>query len=235
MAYTDVWDVTAPLDTQAANQGAVDFRATKLDVMQRIASFGAGLLANRPTPETTGATADWTGVMYWATDFVQVFQWAGSAWLEVTNKLLGAAASNALFVLPNDTALHTITSRVLPANVLTNSRGFAGELLFTATLVGADSLAIILSLGATNTTLATVVPNGTVTYSLSFSMINSGAPNLQQIAAVLQNTATGALTVLTTTTAVDTTLTQTIAVAAQKTGAAGAVAANFFNTYLRFT
>jgi hypothetical protein len=84
MPYTNVWTTAAPLDTQAANQGAVDFRATKLDVMQRIASFGAGLLANRPTPEATSGTADWTGVMYWATDTKQVFMWTGSAWTDIS-------------------------------------------------------------------------------------------------------------------------------------------------------
>ena len=85
MAYTNVWTTAAPLDTQAANQGAVDFRATKLDVMQRIASFGAGTLAARPTPEATSASADWTGVMYWATDTSQVFRWNGSAWIDISN------------------------------------------------------------------------------------------------------------------------------------------------------
>jgi hypothetical protein len=94
MAYTDIWDVTTPLDTQAANQGAVDFRATKLDVMQRIASFGAGLLAARPTPETTGATADWTGVMYWATDTKQVFRWSGAAWVDISASIPNGTSSN---------------------------------------------------------------------------------------------------------------------------------------------
>jgi hypothetical protein len=84
MAYTNVWTTGAPLDTQAANQGAVDFRATKLDVMQRISSFGAGLLANRPTPEATSGTADWTGVMYWATDTSQVFRWNGTSWDDIS-------------------------------------------------------------------------------------------------------------------------------------------------------
>ena len=87
MAYTDVWDVTAPLDTQAANQGAADFRATKLDIMQRVASFGAGLAANRPTPETSSATADWTGVMYWATDTKKVYRWNGSSWDDISTDI----------------------------------------------------------------------------------------------------------------------------------------------------
>jgi len=90
MAYTNVWTTAAPLDTQAANQGAVDFRATKLDVMQRIASFGAGLLASRPTPETTSASADWTGVMYWATDTKQTFRWNGSSWDDISLNIPGA-------------------------------------------------------------------------------------------------------------------------------------------------
>lgn len=87
MAYTDVWDVTTPLDTQQANQGAVDFRMTKLDIMQRVASFGAGVLAARPTPETTSGSADWTGVMYWATDTAQVFRWSGTAWVDISSNI----------------------------------------------------------------------------------------------------------------------------------------------------
>src|ERR1700730_1938061 len=89
MAYTNVWTTAAPLDTQAANQGAVDFRATKLDVMQRISSFGAGLLANRPTPEVTSASADWTGVMYWTTDTGQVFRWNGASWDDISTNIPG--------------------------------------------------------------------------------------------------------------------------------------------------
>ena len=94
MAYTDVWDVTAPLDSQAAAQGAADFRATKLDVMQRIASFGAGLLVNRPTPEATSGTADWTGVMYWATNTQQVFRWNGAAWVDISASIPSGSASH---------------------------------------------------------------------------------------------------------------------------------------------
>ena len=87
MAYTNTWTTAAPLDTQAANQGAVDFRALKLDTMQRISSFGAGLLANIPTPEVNSASANWTGVMYWATDTLQAFRWNGSSWDDISTSL----------------------------------------------------------------------------------------------------------------------------------------------------
>lgn len=92
MPYTNVWDDTVPLDTQAANQGAADFRQTKLDIMQRVASFGAGTLANRPTPESTSVSANWTGVMYWATDTAQVFNWNGTAWVDITTAILANAS-----------------------------------------------------------------------------------------------------------------------------------------------
>lgn len=125
MAYTDVWDVTSPLDTQAANQGAADFRATKLDIMQRVASFGAGLLANRPTPETTSGTADWTGVMYWATDTKQAFMWNGSAWVDISADVPSSGATFQKYtnVTPNtltdNGSIQTGITLLIPANAMT--------------------------------------------------------------------------------------------------------------------
>ena len=124
MAYTNVWTTAAPLDTQAANQGAVDFRATKLDVMQRIASFGAGLLAARPTPEATSGTADWTGVMYWSTDTNQAFRWNGSSWDDISSNLPIVSGSVQRYsnIVPNtitDTGSGAVGMTVtLPANAL---------------------------------------------------------------------------------------------------------------------
>ena len=127
MAYSNVWSVTAPLDTQAANQGAVDFRATKLDVMQRIASFGAGTFANRPTPEATSGTADWTGVMYWATDTAQVFRWSGTAWVDISSNIPTPSSNvhkftNIIPVTPTDNgSSHDGQLITLPANTLTST------------------------------------------------------------------------------------------------------------------
>jgi hypothetical protein len=88
-AFNDVWDITQPPDTQLANQGAVDFRALKLDTMQRL-SLLSGTLANRPTPETVNAT--WGGVgfglLYFSTDTGQIFQWVGIAWNDVSSNFL---------------------------------------------------------------------------------------------------------------------------------------------------
>lgn len=86
-AFTDTWDITSPPDTQLLNQGALDFRNLKLDVMQRF-SLLSGIFANRPTPETVNAT--WGGVgfglLYFSTDTSQIFQWsgAGPAWVDIS-------------------------------------------------------------------------------------------------------------------------------------------------------
>ena len=84
MAFTNVWDVTQPPDTQAANLLGLDIRNFKTDIMQRVSAL-AGTLANRPAPETVNA--DWTGLIYFAVDTFQLFQWDGAAWQDMSGDL----------------------------------------------------------------------------------------------------------------------------------------------------
>ena len=81
---TNAWDITQPPDTQLLNQGALDLRNVHVDVMQRLAQL-SGTIANRPTPETVNATwgGSGFGLTYFATDTKQIFQWNGSAWVEL--------------------------------------------------------------------------------------------------------------------------------------------------------
>ena len=83
--FSNVWDTTFPADTQAANLLGQDLRNFRTDVMQRM-SLLSGTLANRPTPETVNAT--WGGVgfglLYFATDTAQIFQWSGAVWTDIT-------------------------------------------------------------------------------------------------------------------------------------------------------
>ncbi len=155
MGYTDVWDVTAPLDTQAANQGAVDFRATKLDIMQRVASFGAGTHAARPTPETTSGTADWTGVMYWETDTKKVFRWSGTAWVDITLSTPAGVLTKYQNLVPvpvtDDGAGHDGVIVILPANALV-----------VGSIVKITGRATILSGGGTPISDISLQFNGTV-------------------------------------------------------------------------
>lgn len=196
MAYTDVWDVTAPLDSQAAAQGAADFRATKLDVMQRIASFGAGLLAARPTPETTGATADWTGVMYWATDTRQVFNWNGTAWVDISASLptglaiptvtlkKGTAsginyssASGAFVDVDVANLAYTVTIPLGWKLVIAASGGFVSDgtnaTLMQVALFDSVPAALLVGVGIQNT-FPTGAGNGFASFSLNWVITGDG-------------------------------------------------------------
>jgi hypothetical protein len=92
---TDIWDITQPLDTQLASQGAADFRALKLDIMQRLSQL-SGTFANLPTPEVVNAT--WGGVgfglLYFSTDTAQIFQWNGVAWIDITPIFISKAVGS---------------------------------------------------------------------------------------------------------------------------------------------
>jgi len=116
MAYTRTWDETFPPDTQAANLLGQDLRNTKGDVRERVASFGAGTLAARPTPE-----ASFAGVTYYATDTNQLFLWSGTAWSVI--RTLGSGITKLV-----DSSVQTITNPAvqvngnqifIPANTLT--------------------------------------------------------------------------------------------------------------------
>jgi hypothetical protein len=87
--FTNTWDTTQPPDTQPANQLGLDIRNLKTDIMQRM-SLLSGLLSNRPTPETVNATwgGSGYGLIYIATDAGGIYQWNGSAWVDITASFL---------------------------------------------------------------------------------------------------------------------------------------------------
>ena len=227
MAYTDVWDVTAPLDSQAASQGAADFRATKLDVMQRIASFGAGLLAARPTPELTSGTADWTGVMYWATDTRQTFRWSGAAWVDISPNIPSGSgvfifSSGAIITAPVD-----ITEDVIyTATVLANSMGATGGLFlkFSVTANISANVTVRVRLGGVLISDATFVITGIGTTSYEVTVLNNltNAQTIQTIA-YANSGASGVPSITVSPTAIDTTVNQILSVTVQKTTAGNVV------------
>lgn len=90
--FTNNWDVTFPPDTQLANLLGQDLRNVRVDVMQRL-SLLSGTLANRPTPETVNATWGGAGfgLLYFATDTSQIFQWSGSAWVDISSSFIKTA------------------------------------------------------------------------------------------------------------------------------------------------
>ncbi len=88
--FDHAWDLTQPPDTQLANLLGQDIRNLKDDVMQRM-SLLSGTLANRPTPEIVNAVWGGAGfgLLYFASDTGQVFQWNGAAWVDVGMALFG--------------------------------------------------------------------------------------------------------------------------------------------------
>lgn len=90
-AFDNIWDITQPPDTQAANLLGQDIRNLKDDIMQRM-SLLSGTLANRPTPETVSAVwgGSGFGILYFSTDTQQTFQWTGvGGWVDVTGSVGG--------------------------------------------------------------------------------------------------------------------------------------------------
>lgn len=79
MSFTNIWDATAPLDSQLASQGAANARNLKVDVQQRMGAV-CGTLANRPAIEAAFGQAS-LGFGYWASDEGKLYQWNGSAYV----------------------------------------------------------------------------------------------------------------------------------------------------------
>jgi hypothetical protein len=91
-SFTNNFDVTQPPDTQAANQFGLDVRNAKLDLQQRMAAI-SGLDANIPTLGSDIQPTNWTGLLYFATDTSKVYQWSGSAWVDITTAVFSAVTS----------------------------------------------------------------------------------------------------------------------------------------------
>jgi hypothetical protein len=91
MAFTDTFDVTFPPDTQAANQLGLDIRNLKLDLQQRMSAI-SGLSTSLPNIGADAQPANWTGLLFFATDTGAIYQWSGTAWVVVTADFLGTYA-----------------------------------------------------------------------------------------------------------------------------------------------
>ena len=237
MAYTNVWDDSAPLDTQAANQGAADFRALKLDVMQRIASFGAGLLAARPTPETTSGVADWTGVMYWATDTHQVFRWSGTTWVDITASVPGGFGGSKIIcdgvphTMAIDTTVQTIYTGVVPANSLGATGGLRGRIFYNLSVSASKSIGVVINFGGTSVILLTANSTGRAGV-VDFSIINQNDTGKQSLVITTIDNSNTTVSSYNIGVTVDTTVNQTLSITAQKTQATDS--GIFINGYAEF-
>jgi hypothetical protein len=218
--FTNVWDTTFPPDTQLANLLGQDLRQVRTDVMQRL-SLLSGTFANRPAPEILNAT--WGGVgfglLYFATDTSQIFQWNGAAWIDVSNSIRGA------FFKDNAAHVHTgtVTDDVIDTTVINgNSLGASGliraTLVFIISAQGAGGNSNVkFKYGGTVVGVYTLV-NAAAGFTLraDFTMGNQGVTNSQKNTLAVSGY-TGALqtTVSFNTTAIDSTVNQNFTVTVQ--------------------
>lgn len=180
MAFSNVWDTTQPPDTQPANQLGLDLRNLKTDIMQRMGAI-SGLLVNRPVPETVNA--DWTGLLYFATDTGQVFQWSNiaAAWTDITIAFgTGVIARNfGTFIHTGDSTEDVIYTFPIAAGLLgTNGAIRLRVALATGALSGGCSIRV--KLGGVNVFVtSTAISNQT--HILDILLSNRGNPAVQVI------------------------------------------------------
>lgn len=104
--FDRAWDETFPPDTQLANLLGQDIRNFKTDIRERLSLIG-GTFTNRPANMDAIYGGSGFGILYFATDTNQIFQWNGSAWItvslfhaEVINNTLSTTGASTSLLMP---------------------------------------------------------------------------------------------------------------------------------------
>lgn len=153
--FTNAWDNTQPPDTQLANQLGQDLRALRTDTQQRL-SLLSGTLANQPANMDAIFGGAGFGMMYFATDTNQVFQWTGVAWVDITSMfsvLSGGLGQSRVVATSNQLGLSApstpgaVTIYAVPA---TGAGLYRLKLYAVATAIGAPGGILTAQLGWTD-------------------------------------------------------------------------------------
>lgn len=83
MVFSNVWNDAFPPDTQLANLLGQDLRNFRVDVQQRMAAI-SGLDAAKPAFGSDNTPANWNGILFFATDTGQIYQFNNPSWTNVT-------------------------------------------------------------------------------------------------------------------------------------------------------
>jgi hypothetical protein len=153
MAFTNVFDVTQPPDTQLANLLGQDLRNLSLNVQQRMAAI-SGISTALPAFGSDAQPTNWTGILCFATDNGHLYQWSGSAWVDITTTFLPGVFFDSTVLNSAGTFTPGV---VIPANYLEVGSIISVDFPFDATTSGADEFTIDLRLNGTN--IATGVIN----------------------------------------------------------------------------
>jgi hypothetical protein len=156
MAFTNVYDVTYPPATQLVSSGPADFQAAALNVQQRMAAI-SGLDASKPNFAGDAQPANWDGILFFATDTGQIYQFNNPSWTNITTNILGAAAHPVYKTAINTTItgttlLQTLVTINVPGSAISTTSFFRvslpGNIQFTAS--GGGTVSIICSFGGFN-------------------------------------------------------------------------------------
>lgn len=159
MAFSNIYDVTFPADTQLANLLGSDLRNLALNVQQRMAAI-SGLAANLPAVGSDAQPANWTGLLYFATDTQQIFQWSGTAWVDVSTSILPPRTiykNTASTTHTGDTTLDTIYTIPVSAGLLgTNGILRVTIYIYISSQNASIGTVITLNFGGTNISTNTI-------------------------------------------------------------------------------
>lgn len=194
MAFTNIYDDTFPADTELANLIGSNLRQVRLDVQQRMAAI-SGLDASKPNFAGDAQPANWNGILFFATDTGQVYQFNNPSWTNVTASLLGGQrmiggnlalgttvnASSTIYAGLTQLALSSLTPEATMQVPLSAAGTFRA--LYVNTLGGqpaTGSLVFNLRLGGVSQAIQVTIPAGSAAgvYSDTAHTVNFTAGQL---------------------------------------------------------
>jgi hypothetical protein len=127
MPFTNSYDVTFPPDTELANLLGNNLRSLALNVQQRMAAI-SGISTAMPNFAADAQPANWTGILFFATDNGHIYQFNGTTWVDITVsfiktvgfvKYTQAVGTNPVVIPANTLAVGSVIE-------LVGSAGFGG-------------------------------------------------------------------------------------------------------------
>lgn len=170
---TNVYDVTSPPDTQLANLLGLDLRNLALNIQQRMALI-SGTAAAIWNPALDAQPANWTGLLYFATDTGQIFQWSGAAWVQISLGNVKYRDTTVHNLAVAGAGIQTGSTITIPLNTLQVGSVVSVSARFTNTFLSGVPPAYILSVGTQNLLNVAINSNATGHFRGDF-VVSSGS------------------------------------------------------------
>jgi hypothetical protein len=220
MAFSNIWDTTFPPDTQLANLLGLDIRnGVKVDVQQRMAAI-SGLDAVKPNFAGDTQPTNWNGILFFATDTGQIYQFNNPVWTNITSSFIlksVAQKQTGVTVLTSPYTNSVVATFTINGNVMGNN----GHLRITFMALVVGNMSFSLTFGG-----VAFAPNFSFGaggfYKAQIEIYNLGATNSQSLY-IDGNQGVGGGGWTGQTFAVDTTVNQTLQLLASTTSANGTI------------